>query len=287
VLWRDNAPPLDLGVRGVPYDINEEGAIAIQGNGLGNAFAAYLWKGGTLQRLRGTKTRPHVMVTALNDRGAVVGTVNRYDTFNDRAAIWRNGKLRMLAPPPGAERHPYRALGITSGGLIIGIGWSGLHPDPWWWNGGRVRALSEGVSGRGFATHVDNRGRVVGIVDGRGEDDPGGPTIKWRNVWSQPAKFLKTAGGVTALHHANGYLVGSARNRPFLSHLSNGRMTWLPAPPAPDGSTVDSTNANGVASGRSAYAPDGGITVVGDTYVTSETDGGRRAILWTCAQNYR
>ena len=36
MLWRDNGPPLDLGVRGVPYDINEDGAIAINGDGFGS-----------------------------------------------------------------------------------------------------------------------------------------------------------------------------------------------------------------------------------------------------------
>ncbi|MET0521105.1 MAG: hypothetical protein ABW156_03920 [Jiangellaceae bacterium] len=288
VLWRDNGLPLDLGVRGVPVDINEEGGIAIAGDGVGgNAFAAYLWKDGSLHRLRGTKSRPHVMVTALNDRGDVVGTVNRYDAFNDRAAIWRNEKLRMLAAPSGAKRGPYRAVGVTNDGLIIGVIWRGPHPDPLWWKGRRLGALSKGDSGRGFATHVDDRGRVLGIVAGRGEDDPGGPTIKWRNVRSDPDKFLKRPFGVTALHHANGYLVGSAKSRPFLSRLSHSRPTWLPSPPAPGGSTVDFINANGVASGPNPYAPYGGVTVIGEAYVTSESESGPRAILWTCAENYR
>ena len=62
VLWRDNEPPLDLGVRGRPVDINEDGDIAIQRY---EESAAYLWSNGTLRRLRGTRSRPNVYVLSL------------------------------------------------------------------------------------------------------------------------------------------------------------------------------------------------------------------------------
>jgi uncharacterized membrane protein len=297
VLWRDNGPPVDLGVRGVPYDINEHGAIAINGSGSGaKGLAAFLWKDGTVHRLRGTKSRPHVRIAALNNHDVVVGTVFRLDTGNDRAAIWRNGQLHMLAPPPGAEHDNYFGQDINDSGLVIGWGGPFPGPNPWWWNGPRAGALPRGDSNRGFATHMDNRGRVVGYVAGRTEDDPGGPAIKWLSVHFEPKKFLNRGTGFSALHSSNGYLVGgrssrasSGTSRAFLAHLSDDRVAFLPDPGArEEGFAIDFTDAKDVAVGPHAYAPDGGVTVAGSIYYSSDDEGGgRRAVLWTCAQTYR
>jgi uncharacterized membrane protein len=296
VLWRDNGPPIDLGVRGVPYDINDDGAIAINGDGSGaKGLAAFLWKDGTVRRLRGTKSRPHVRITALNDHDVVVGTVFRLDTGNDRAAIWRNGKLHMLAPRAGAKHEMTFGQDINNSGLVIGWGGPSPGPNPWWWKGRRIETLSRGDSGRGFATHIDDRGRVVGFVQGRTEDDPGGPALKWRSVHARPRKFLKRT-GFSELHASEGYLVGgrSSRasggmSRAFVAHLTSDRLTYLPDPPAPSkGLPVDFTDATDVAVGPSPFAPDGGVTVAGSVYYASDGEGGgRRAVLWTCAQTSR
>lgn len=119
MLWRDNAPPLDLGLNGIPVDINEDGNMAIQ-----RGSTAFLWSDGTLRRLRGTRWRPHVYVNALNDHHVVVGDVSRIDAGNDRAAVWRNERLRMQRHPPGCrpDRYSgwYRGVNINNSGLVIG-----------------------------------------------------------------------------------------------------------------------------------------------------------------------
>jgi hypothetical protein len=286
VLWRDNEPPLNLGVRGWPRDINEDGDIAIQSY---EEPVAFLWSKGTLRRLRGTPSRPNVFVNALNDRGVVVGTVFGRETFNARAAIWRKGRVRLLRHPADAQPFVYSGVDINNSGLVIGQDdrYPGNHL--WWRNGGRGGALSTRGSPRAHAIHVDDRGRVVGFVAPRGKDDPVGPIIKWRSVHADPKKFLNRADGVNALHPDKGYLVGQQERRAFLAHLGDDRTTLLPDPPATgEGFAVNFSVAHGVATGLSPYAPNGGVTVAGAaSYYTSDGGGGHRAVLWTCAQSYR
>jgi len=291
VVWRGNTPPLDLGVDGVPADINEVGDIAIQGHGYGpNGFSAFLWKDGTLRRLPGTKSRPRVAVNGLNDHGVVVGFVFGGRTSSVRAAVWRNGRVRVLRHPSGGTRRDdYFGQDINNSGLVIG--WRGSDPriSHWWRTGGRVGTLSRGDSDRGVAANVDDRGRVVGFVAGRSEDDPGGPNIKWRSVRSDPKKFLNRRFGVFALHPDSGYVVGSRDSRrAFLGHLSDARVTLLPNPPALGGFDAYSAQAFDVATGQNPLAPDGGVTVVGTAFFDSvEGSPNNRAVLWTCARSYR
>jgi len=285
VLWRDNGPPLDLGVNGMPVDINEDGDVAIRGfeNGKG-----YLWKDGTLHRLRGTRSRSIVLVEALNDYGVVVGSVLAARASSARAAVWHKGTVRVLRQPSGGPRlGDYLGQDINNKGLVIGFRVRpevSYGPSYWWRSDGRDGALSTGDTDRGYATHVDDRGRVVGFVGGLSEDDPLGPNIKWRSVRSQPKEFLSRRFWVFALHPDSGYVVGSrGSRRAFLAHLSNSRATLLPDPPALDGFDAYSTQAFDVATGQNPYAGDGGVTVVGTAFFDSVA----RAVLWTCAQNYR
>lgn len=286
VLWRDNEPPLDLGVRGRPVDINEDGDIAIQRY---EESAAYLWSNGTLRRLRGTRSRPNVYVNALNDHGVVVGTVFGRETFNARAAIWRNGELRLLRHPAEAQPFAYSGTDINNSGLVIGQG--GRYPGNhlWWRTDGRGGALSTRSSPRAHAIYVDDRGRIVGFVAPRGRGDPVGPIIKWRSVHSDPKKFLdRRANEVNALHPDRGYLVGQQERRAFLAHLGDDRTTLLPDPPETGGGfAVNSSVAHGVGTGHSPNAPNGAVTVAGTVSYSSQTGGGYRAVLWTCAQSYR
>lgn len=286
VLWRDNEPPLNLGVRGWPRDINEDGDIAIQRY---DGSAAFLWSKGTLRRLRGTRSRPNVFVNGLNDHGVVVGTVYGRETFNARAAIWRNGRPRLLRHPSDGRPFAYSGTDINNSGLVIGIG--GRYPGNhlWWWGaGGRGGALSTRGSPRAHAIHVDDRGRIVGFVAPRGRGDQVGPILKWRSVHSDPKKFLNRANEVNAVHPDRGYMVGQRERRAFLAHLGDDRTTLLPDPPATgEGFAVNLSVASGVATGRSPYAPNGGVTVAGAVSYTSDGGGGHRAVLWTCAQSYR
>ncbi len=288
VLWRDTGPPLDLGVRGSPVDINEGGDVVVQ-NYEGRWAAAFTWRDGTLRRLPGTRSHPAVYVTAINDNGVVVGSVSGR-RGNARAAIWRNRKLRVLAPPPGAPAGSYFGQDINNNGLMLG--WAGAAPDPypWWRAGGRSGAMSTdaGRIARGFATHVDDRGRVVGFVAPRGEDYPRGPTIKWRSVHSAPNNFLKRGFQVNGVHPDSGYVVGST-GQAFLTHLSKTRATLLPDPPTlGEGLPVDSTEAFDVATGQNAYAPNGGVSVVGTAHFGSlNSEMSDRAVIWTCAPHNR
>lgn len=291
VLWRHNGPPLDLGVYGSPVDINEDGDVAIQGFENGRSC---LWQDGTLHRLPGTRSRSSVLVASLNDHGVVVGAVYAARASSARAAVWRRGKVRVLRQPSGGPRiGDYLGQDINNKGLVIGYRDRpdlSYGPSYWWRADGRDGALSAGDTERGFATHVDDRGRVVGFVGGRSEDDPVGPIIKWRSVRSQPKKFLNRGFWVTAIHPDSGYVVGwrdgPDSRRAFLGQLSGSRPILLPDPPDLDGFNADYTGAFDVATGPNPYAPAGGVTAVGSTFFNT-ADYVSRAVLWTCAQNVR
>jgi hypothetical protein len=299
VLWRNNGPPLGLGTRGVPVDINDAGAIAIN-HIQGGLHTAGLWKDGTLRTLRGTRARPRVNVTALNDHGAAVGSIWG-SRATGRAAVWRHGKLRVLRNP-SSGRTGYFASDINNSGLIVG----GSVRDPFervagrglWWRPGDGRGVIPNVSsGRATgAKHVDNRGRLVGFLAPRQEDGPIGAAVKWRSIQSQPVKY-RGWGTINALHADTGYMVGATREGWWASigRIADMRSTRLPNPATlldePDEYTETSLptwEALDVATGLSPYAPEGGVTVVGSALHTESLyDGGGKAVLWTCAQNYR
>ena len=293
VLWRDNGPPLDLGVNGMPVDINDHGVIAIQGFENGRS---YLWKDGTLHRLLGTQSRSGTIVASLNDHGVVVGSV--FGTYgarasSARAAVWRKEKVRIMRQPSdGSRRGEYFGQDINNSGLVIGYldrPEVSYGPSHWWRTDGRDGTLSTGDTNRGFATHVDDRGRVVGFVGARSEDEPPGPIIMWRSVQSEPKKFLDRGYWLTEVHPDGGHVVGwrdGDNRRAFLAELSGSRPILLPDPPDLDGFNAHTTQAWGVATGRNPYAANGGVTAVGSTFFDTP-DYVSRAVLWTCAQNVR
>ena len=283
VLWRDNEPPLNLGVRGWPRDINEDGDIAIQRY---DGSAAFLWSKGTLRRLRGTRSRPNVFVNALNDHGVVVGTVFGRETFNARAAIWRNGRVRLLRHPADAQPFVYSGVDINNSGLVIGQ--DGRYPGNhlWWRTGGRGGALSTRGSPRAHAIHVDDRDVSSASLHREvratrwGQSSSGvtfTPTRRSSSIVGRTKSSPYTLTRVT--------WSASRTRRAFLAHLGDDRTTLLPDPPATgEGFAVNFSVASGVATGHSPYAPNGGVTVAGTVSYTSDDGGGSRAVLWTCAQ---
>jgi hypothetical protein len=298
VLWRDNQPPLGLGTRGVPVDVSDDGVVAIN-HIQGGLHTAGLWKDGTLLRLPGTKSRPRANVTALNDHGVAVGQIwgNR---ASSRAAVWRNGKLRVLGDPSSGRVGSF-ASDVNNSGLIIGYSISdlaaGIEGRGLWW---RPRARSGvlslfGGSRVAAANHADDRGRLVGFLAPKQENSPSGQAVKWRSVQSHPVKH-QGWGAINALHPDAGYLVGSTRRSwAAIGHITDMRATRLPDPATlveePYKYTEPSLptwEAKDVARGHSPYAPEGGVTVVGSALHTESLyDGGGKAVLWTCAQNYR
>ena len=287
VLWRDNAPPLDLGVRGLPGDINDDGVILI--NHVGRRHTAFLWENGAVRRLSGTSSRPMVNVSALNDDGVAVGMVWGHGTSR-RAAAWRNGQIHVLRPPSGAPPEKnYASADVNDRGLIIGWGYRS-----WWHTGDRAEKLlvpaGMSPSARARATHVDNRGRILGFILLQHEGGGQGPVLRWTSVHRKPTKYPSWR--VSALDPTSGFLVGFDRrsSRTSVAHITNMRPAPLPDPPVPaEGITAEFTEAEDVATGRSPYAPDGGVAVAGFVHYVSDSgySRGRRAVLWTCAQTYR
>jgi hypothetical protein len=93
-----------------PTAINNRGDVA----GYSESGAAFLRDGVY------TLIAPHASVTAMNDSGAVVGSVTDQNTFQPRGFLWRDGVLRWLDElAPGGSGNPLPE-GINNQGWIVG-----------------------------------------------------------------------------------------------------------------------------------------------------------------------
>jgi uncharacterized membrane protein len=297
VLWRENQPPIELGVGGTegpgrakttgwPVDVNESGVVAIQRGGQNaegeqRRRASFLWENGTLTRLNGSRDRPAAVVEAINDNGVAVGSISGRGKPS-RPVVWLNGVLRERLPRP-PSRYAV-AVDVNNAGIAVGrllpAGAEVGTEVPWWWSTttGRGGPLDIRLGDRvrtGGATSVDEKGRIVGDL---------GPVVKWRDRDASPQKLFSNA-GASALH-ASGHVTGSFEgfrgvgSRAFVARLSDGAAAALPIPPG--GSPLNSFGSD-IARGVTAYAPEGGITVAGQVQFDEQP---YRATLWTCAQSH-
>jgi uncharacterized membrane protein len=305
VLWRNGRPPLDMGRASwrlkpgerktrIPVDINAHGVILMRTltqhyRGMTRGWRT-VWNGGVLWHrgawtpLTGTTKLPWVEPAAVNDRGVAVGTL-RSAPRNQRAVpvVWRHGTLERLPMAPGATGAS--ASDINNHGLVVGS-MGGRSGGYWWWRldggDGRFHPLAphEHVSG---GMLLDDRGRAVAsgyhggaVWDGR-KDRP---------------RWFDDPGRVVAMSAQGGYVLGWSDEG-----TDSESTTWLrrlvdpqAAATVPDSPDWDFSSAWLVGTGVTAYAPDGGVTLVGAVGTRSDGPGLRypdqHAALWTCAQTY-
>lgn len=132
---------------------------------------------------------------ALNDSGVVVGT------RANRAVVWRNGRLTVLAGRvrDGDEVSQDSALGISSDGRVAGVvGWS--YGEPFmipsfatlWQSGKRFAAPRVTGFGHGVFTAVNRNGEAVGFAGTatRSEDSDAAGEIGETSIVTQYAKAL-------------------------------------------------------------------------------------------------
>ncbi|HVQ91489.1 MAG TPA: hypothetical protein VMU51_10680 [Mycobacteriales bacterium] len=91
---------------------------------------------------------------AINRRGSVAGFVSV--PSGNAAALWRGGRLTVLAVPPGLSN--VGANGINDCDEVVGGGdGTALH-----WSPRRVTALPNLAGGRSYALDINNHGQIVG-----------------------------------------------------------------------------------------------------------------------------
>lgn len=308
VLWRDDEPPLALGLGGIrrpngrtvsaeAVDVNERGVVAIQRTvsidekRLVRADI-FLWHRGKTSRLPATHRRPSAWIAALNDHGVAVGSIHGRG-LPDRPVVWRNGTLLQLPTPEGMTGV---ANDINNHGLIVGS----VGPTtrgmgrPWWWRvgggSGPLRSDLNGDQHEGHAELVDDDGRIVGRLIPH--------AFRWEHKEAAPQELFHGHNKTVADLHASGYITGdsgSTRSTPshaIVAHLTDARPTRLPDPTLDDaGSRVNGSFGLGLGRGATPYASSGGVTVAGAVFIVASLPdrdvGYSRAVLWTCAQTYR
>jgi probable HAF family extracellular repeat protein len=174
-IWA-NGRARDLGSLGgastLPVAINNRAQVA--GNGTTRrVYQAFLWQNGRMRALGSWTVRD------MNERGQIAGFRVRSDG-RYRAVMWQNGRVHDLGVLPGDKFS--EAIAINDRGQVIGVSYdSRFHNDlevdgsrPFVWERGRMRALPGlGRSDQGTAISINNRGEILGEIDGRG-------SVLWR-----------------------------------------------------------------------------------------------------------
>jgi probable HAF family extracellular repeat protein len=129
LLWQDGKP-IDLGNLGNPlgniaFAINNNGQIVGQAGVPGQPYHhAFLWQHGTMTDLGTLSGLPVSLANGINDTGQIVGFSQDADGNNTVALLWEHGDMANLNSliPAGSPMFLIEALGINSGGQIIGYG---------------------------------------------------------------------------------------------------------------------------------------------------------------------
>jgi probable HAF family extracellular repeat protein len=191
----------NLGARGVTVsDINDRGQIVGRSLTGGGTLLGFVWEDGSMRPLgRG----PFAGAQRVNERGQIIGTSSSSSDRDEHAVLWENGEMVDLHPwgAVAAINEPGQILGFRYGGRIDSQARSRSTPAVW--ENGKLRnVIQDGTAsainnrgqvvggtaagravvwqrgrltdlGRGVATGINERGEIVGEVDGH--------VILWRN----------------------------------------------------------------------------------------------------------
>jgi probable HAF family extracellular repeat protein len=167
IVWPggDVAAPLALSpVRGCAQAINRRGDVAGVEPGR-ERWRLVVWQQGRRREWLGPKGRV-LRVTAMNDRGEVVGHTATVGTFSVEADkqpfVWRNGVVTMLPIPEGRNGE---AAAIGDDGVIVGSTWNNRGIRPCAWEAGALRVLGSLGGSSGSAEAIGKNGVVVGTSE--------------------------------------------------------------------------------------------------------------------------
>ena len=183
----DILPKID-GLYSIIADINNNGLIvggAIDlSTGVGQAVQ---WSNGTVSTLSIPQGFTWSTAGAVNDNGVIVGSGGSGAEDNEPLA-WING-LPVLLKTRG---YGGAALDINKAGDIVGYVNTEQFAAPALWRNGQLIILPDLFGAGGFATGIDDLGRIVGTSGGVNDGSGGRVPTQWLN--NQPAALPVTFG---------------------------------------------------------------------------------------------
>ncbi|WP_199509903.1 hypothetical protein [Nucisporomicrobium flavum] len=192
---------IDLGFTGEVLSLADAGYAAGRGEFTPGRSHPFLWRRGQVRDL-GELTPTYEgsgAATDVNNRGQVVGysTIGQKSPPVDRRAfLWQNGRMTAL-DLPGTDA---QADAINDRGEIVGTYTVQGVGHAFLWRHGVVTDL-----GRGNATDINNRGRIVGARPGR--QGRYVPCVWYRGRVTDLPLGPATAGGAAAVNDS-GWIVG-------------------------------------------------------------------------------
>jgi probable HAF family extracellular repeat protein len=289
-LW-ENGAMRDLGTLGEPLweseavDINERGQVVGEAdtenrdedtNGGLPPHHAFLWQEGSMRDLS-TLGGELSEAVGINDHGQIIG-LNRVGYFigtffETKAFLWTNGRMRSIGTLGGRYSSP---RDINERGQIVGSAQprgSSHYEDPYvafLWQNGKIRRPGRLTR----ADVIDERGRIVGLVDTTRKDKYGYP-FRHAYLWQNDKGVdLGTLGGPSSIGvdiNRRGWIVGTADTpRKAKDGYAIGHAyVWQ------NGKMIDLGTLGGPSSAATAINDNGWI--VG--WATTKS-GNRHAVIW-------
>lgn len=165
-IWDQKGGMRDLGIPGKPsaaYRINDKGQVM----GLSQSMKTFVWDGGKISYIEEKPLQDFGPFQGLNinDRGDIIGTVQRGGVGNSESRIflWSGGKM---IPVETTAKTSCNAFGLNSDGLVVGNAFdtpTGQHAFAW--RSGSYSLANDLLTETGwnvyFSTAVNDRGEIA------------------------------------------------------------------------------------------------------------------------------
>jgi probable HAF family extracellular repeat protein len=141
------------------------------------AYHAYVYKNGEVIDIHPATDGARSYGVDINDKGHIVGELH-LKGGGSRAFVYRNGMMKLIGPPAGAEFETGRAYAINESGVVIGVRTTGYEVGnprghAFVYTGGRMYDLNNVTLWRGgfrlnYPSAINDRGEIVGSGSYRG-----------------------------------------------------------------------------------------------------------------------